>query len=362
MRRARRLKVLLDGTPLLGERTGIGRYTAALSEELASTPELDVRVVAFTLRGWRTLRTVIPHGATGRGLPVPARLLRSAWRKSTFPPIELLAGTTDVVHGTNFVLPPALWAGGVLTIHDLAFLDNDEERAAVEPDLPEIVQLSANRAAAVCTPTAAVADVVHERLGVPRDKLVVTPLGVDAAWFVARSPGRQLRSVLKLPSEYLLFVGWDGPRKGLRTLLEAHAADPSLPPLVIAGPGRSKVEDRVVRTGYLSDVDLRSVVAGAKALVMPSRDEGFGLPVLEALACGVPVVTTDVPALVEVAGGHAIHVPVGDVEALAVAMAKAASNSPSADTLTAWAEHAGSYSWRACAQATIAAYKKANRH
>ena len=83
---ASRTRVLLDGTPLLGSRTGIGRYTAALAEELASMPDVDMRAVAFTLRGWRKLRKVLPHGTRSRGMPVPARLLRRAWLKAPFPP------------------------------------------------------------------------------------------------------------------------------------------------------------------------------------------------------------------------------------------------------------------------------------
>ncbi|MCC5698860.1 glycosyltransferase, partial [Klebsiella pneumoniae] len=98
--------------------------------------------------------------------------------------------------------------------------------------------------------------------------------------------------------------GADGPRKGLADLLRVHR-DLDLPPLVVAGPGRAVRDERVIRTGYLTESELRRVVAGARALVLPSRDEGFGLPVLEAFACGVPVVCSDVPALREVSGGRA---------------------------------------------------------
>jgi glycosyltransferase involved in cell wall biosynthesis len=357
---AKALRVLLDGTPLLGHRTGIGRYTSALAEELASMPdEVDVRAVAFTLRGWRALRTVLPHGVQARGLPVSARLLRQCWLRVPFPPVELLAGVTDVMHATNFVLPPTIRAGGVVTIHDLAFLASPGDLPPSDARLPELVRQSAQRADVICTPTEAVARTVEERLGIGSDRIVVTPLGVDPAWFASRPPNDALRARLGLPSQYVLFVGAGGPRKGLETLLKAHATDTSLPPLVLAGPRQSGVDGRVIRTGYLADVDLRSVVAGASALVLPSRDEGFGLPVLEALACNVPVVCSDVPALREVSGGHALLTPVGDADALAHAMFEAVETPPNATAQAARRTHASGYTWRRCAEATLVAYHRA---
>lgn len=355
----RRLRVLIDGTPLLGQRTGVGRYTSALAEELASRSDVDIRAVAFTLRGWRALRSVLPHGVWARGLPCSARALRALWLRSSFPPVELIAGFTDVVHGTNFVLPVAARAGGVLTIHDLAFLDAPNELPPSDRELPELVRRSARRADVVCTPTKAVAESVRDRLGVPADRVMVTPLGVDPAWFAARPPGPELRARLGLPAEYLLFVGAEGPRKGLDVLRKAHQSTPGLPPLVLTGPGRSGMDGPILRTGYLPEVDLRSVVAGAAAVVLPSRDEGFGLPVLEALACNVPVVCSDVPALREVAGDQATLVPYNDPEALAAALQQALESPPSADVLAARRTHASAYTWRRCAEATLTAYHRA---
>jgi glycosyltransferase involved in cell wall biosynthesis len=353
------LRVLIDGTPLLGKRTGVGRYTAALAEELASTPGIDIRAVALTLRGWRALRFVLPHGVWARGLPAPARLLRNWWSRGTFPPIELIAGLADVVHGTNFVLPVPARAGGVLTIHDTAFLDAPGELPPSDRDLPVLVTLSAQRARVVCTPTRAVANAVIDRLGLPEDKVVVTPLGVDPAWFAARPPTDGMRQRLGLPKQYLLFVGAEGPRKGLDTLRRAYDAAPDLPPLVITGPSNPGVDGRIVRTGYLAEGELRSVVAGATAVVLPSRDEGFGLPVLEALACNVPVVCSDVPALREVAGGQANLVPYGDVDALAAALQATTVDPPPPSVLAARRAHAAEYTWHRCAQATITAYRRA---
>lgn len=353
------IRVLLDGTPLLGNRTGVGRYTAALAEELASMSEVDTRAVAFTLRGWRKLRKVLPHGSRARGMPVSARLLRRCWLRAPFPPVELFAGFTDVVHGTNFVLPAAMRAAGVVTIHDLAFLDAPDELPPSDEMLPRLVARSVERAAVVLTPTRAVAEVTAERLGVPPEKIVVTPLGVDPAWFTARPPSEVLRRRIGLPKQYLLFVGAAGPRKALGWLLKAHEVTPELPPLVLAGPGHHQRDDRVSSIGYLSDVDLRSVVAGASALVLPSRDEGFGLPVLEALACDVPVVCSDVPALREVSGGHASLVPHGEVEAMGTALTAALTTPPSPATLARRRAHAAEYTWRQTAELTVAAYRRA---
>ncbi|SFK22355.1 Glycosyltransferase involved in cell wall bisynthesis [Amycolatopsis sacchari] len=355
----RPLKVLLDGTPLLGARTGIGRYTASLAEELASRSDVDTRAVAFTLRGWRRLRHVLPHGARARGMPVAARLLRASWLHSPFPPVELFAGRADVVHGTNFVLPRSLRAAGVLTIHDLAFLDAPEELAPSDRELPRLVRQGAAQARVVCTPTEAVAETVAERLSVPREKIQVTPLGVDAAWFTGRPPNKETRERLRLPSEYLLYVGASNPRKGLDWLLKAHAAAPELPPLVFSGPGPVHVSGRARHAGYLSEVDLRNVVAGASALVLPSREEGFGLPVLEALACDVPVVCTDIPALREISGGYAHLVPYGDVDALVAALREAVSEVRDPSLSAERRAHAGGFTWRRCADATVEAYRRA---
>ncbi|GAB2753153.1 glycosyltransferase family 4 protein [Amycolatopsis magusensis] len=355
----RPLRVLLDGTPLLGVRTGIGHYTASLSEELASLSTVDTRAVAFTLRGWRRLRHVLPHGVRARGMPVAARLLRRSWLHGNFPPVELFAGSTDVVHGTNFVLPGIARAAGVLTIHDLAFIDAPEELSPSDRDLPVLVRRGAARADVICTPTVAVAEAVSARFEVPREKIVVTPLGVDPAWFTARPLSKEQRERLGLPSEYLLFVGAAGPRKGLPWLREAHAAAADLPPLVFTGPGKFELSDRSMRLGYLPPVDLRAVVAGAAALVLPSRDEGFGLPVLEAMACDVPVVCTDIPALAEVSGGYSRLVPYRDVDALIEALRSAVSDPHAASTSVSRRAHAASYTWRLCAEKTVDAYRQA---
>ncbi|UQS22623.1 glycosyltransferase family 4 protein [Amycolatopsis thermalba] len=357
----RALRVLLDGTPLLGDRTGIGRYTASLAEELASMSDVDMRAVAFTLRGWRRLRYVLPHGARARGMPVAARMLRKAWLRSAFPPIELFAGRADVVHGTNFVLPGAVRAAGVLTIHDLAFLDAPGELPPSDRELPELVRRGAARADVICTPTAAVADAVATRLDVDRAKVVVTPLGVDAAWFTGRPPDEPMRERLGLPERYLLFVGAAGPRKGLDWLLKAHAAAEDLPPLVFSGPGPAPGSPRSRRLGYLSERDLHNVMAGAAALVLPSRDEGFGLPVLEALASDVPVVCSDIPALREISGGFAHLAPYGEVDALIAALREAVAEPPLASRSIERRAHAASFTWRRTAETTLAAYRQATQ-
>ncbi|MCP2272300.1 glycosyltransferase family 4 protein [Actinokineospora diospyrosa] len=355
----RPIRVLIDGTPLLGNRTGIGRYTAALAEELASSSHVDMRAVAFTLRGWRGLRRVLPHGVRARGIPSPAGLLRAAWLRGNFPPVELFAGLTDVVHGTNFVLPAAFRAGGVLTVHNLSFLDYPEELSRFDTQLPELVRVSAHRAGVVCAPSKAVADLVVSRLGVAEEKVRVTPLGVDPAWFTARPPNPDLAKRLNLPREYLLYVGSPGPRKALDWLIKAHANTPALPPLVLVGPGHSASGGRVRTTGYLSEADLRSVMAGASALTLPSRDEGFGLPVIEAMACDVPVVCTDVPALREISGDHAHLVPFGEIDAMATALTEALENRLTPGKISERRAHAAGYTWRRCAELTVAAYRAA---
>jgi glycosyltransferase involved in cell wall biosynthesis len=216
----------------------------------------------------------------------------------------------------------------------------------------------------VCTPSGAVAAQVADRLGVPADRIVVTPLGVGREWLTAGPPTGALRARLRLPARYLLFVGAAQPRKGLDVLCDAHAAA-DLPPLVLAGPagwGQPLLaSSRIHPIGFLDDADLRSVVAGAAVLVLPSRVEGFGLPVLEAMASGVPVVCSDVPALREVSGGLATLVAPGDPVALAAALDSAVHDGAETDPAAATARraHAARHTWQACAAATVRAYSLA---
>ena len=372
------MRVAFDGTPLLGRRTGIGRYTEQLATALVARPDVALTATAFTVRGAGALPGAVPPGVRTRSLPVPARLLRAAWTHLEIPSVGLFSGPADVFHGTNFVLPPTGRAGGVVTIHDLAYLTMPDAVDDTSRRLRDLVPRGLARAAAVCTPSRAVADQVLDAYGPAVPEVVVTSLGVDPRWLQVETPDSEKRRLLGLPGDYFLFVGTREPRKDLATLLAAYAAlraqAPSvgardeaapIPTLLLVGPdgwgpGQQPAPGVVVR-GYLATDQLRTVVAGARALVMPSRDEGFGLPALEGLAAGVPVIVSDVPALIEATGGHADVFPAGDVDALAELLSAASAASafdPAApEERRLRREYAAGWTWQRCADATVAAYR-----
>jgi glycosyltransferase involved in cell wall biosynthesis len=361
-------RVVLDATPLLGPRTGVGRYVEHLVRELAGRPGLDLVATAFTLRGAGALPAAVPPEVRVRHRPAPARALQAVWERLDLPPVEWLAGRADVVHGTNFVLPPLRRAGGVLTVHDLSYLRYPETVAAASLRYRTLVPRGLRRAAVVLTPSHAVAEEVRAEYGLG-DRVRATPLGVDAAWFDAVPFTPAELAGRGLPDRYLLFVGTVEPRKGLPTLLAAlrarHEEDPDTPPLVLAGPPgwgpaletAGLPAGAVHVTGYLETAELRRLVAGAALLAFPSVYEGFGLPPLEAFAAGVPVVASDLPVVREVTGGLATLAPVGDADALAGALGTALGAAPDRDALRA---HARGFSWAATAAATHAAYVDAD--
>ena len=362
------MKVGLDATPLLGVRTGIGRYVAELVSALADCPDRpDLTLVPFTWRGARDLPAALPPHVTAevRTTRAPARLLRAAWSRTPLPPVELLAGAVDVFHGTNFVLPPRARAAGVVTVHDLTFLHHPEWVTRDSRRYRTLVPRSIAAADVVCTPTRAVADQVHAAYGVAAERLAVTPLGVGAEWF-ATHPAPSV----PVPENYVLFIGALEPRKNLATLIRGYAdllaAEPTAPPLVLAGPAgwgdalplHRLPAGKVVLPGYLAPPDLHAVVARAAVLAYPSLDEGFGLPPLEAFAAGTPVVASDLPALREVLGGHARFVSPTDPTALAGAISRTLTDG-GPTTAAARRDHARRWTWAGCATATLAAYRRA---
>jgi glycosyltransferase involved in cell wall biosynthesis len=376
------VRVGLDATPLLGPRTGVGRYVAGLAEALAGLagPEpAELVLVPFSWRGTRDLPAAAPRGPRVRHgrRRVPARLLQAAWARLPWPPVEWLSGPVDVFHATNFAAPPTRRAAVVVTVHDLTYLRHPEMVTDASARYRTLVPRALQRGAVVCTPTAAVASEVADEYHLPPDRLVVTPLGVDDTWRHAASPDPAWLAAHDLPPRYLLFVGNREPRKNLPTLLAAYrqllvgvgvgAGSTTVPPLVLVGPpgwgdalDTAGLPPGAVRTpGYLLQPDLARVVAGAAAVVVPSWYEGFGLPALEALACGTPVVASDLPALREVLGDQAELAPPGDPAALAAALARVLDDPGGEPARAARRTRAAGFTWEACAQATLPAYRLA---
>ncbi len=253
-------------------------------------------------------------------------------------------GRARVVHGTNYVLPPPRRAASVVNVHDLSFVRYPELVSTASLAYRDLVPRAVARADAVLALTRAAADEIAEAYGVEDSKLHVAHLGIDRGWF---APAQRPASA---PSSYFLAVGTVEPRKGLDVLLKAYRslldAGEDVPPLVLAGQSgwgpelqRAQIPpDLLIETGFVDQESLISWVANATALVFPSRYEGFGLPPLEALAAGTPVVASDLPALREVLGSHASFVPPDDVDALREALLQTLATPPDEDARNAGLE------------------------
>ena len=344
----------IDATPLLGRRTGVGTYVAGLLDGLAATGTEAV-LTAFTWRGTEGLPDTHPHAPRR----FSARVLQEAWTRADWPPVEWLCGRVDVFHGTNFVCPPARSAAGVVSIHDLAFVRHTDTVTPATLRYRTLVRRALRRGAVALCLTEAMAGEVADHYGLPPERVAVARPGVAASWFAPPGP-----RPAGLPEEYLLFVGNREPRKNLPVLLDALARLPEAPPLVLVGPPgwgpAIEASPRVLLPGYLSEPDLVAAVAHARALVFPSRHEGFGLPPVEALATGTPVVASDLPVLREVLGDHAAYAAAGDADALAGAIAAtlaAGDGGPKAKA--ARAAHARQYTWRRCGVEAVAGYERA---
>jgi glycosyltransferase involved in cell wall biosynthesis len=335
------MKVILDYRPALKDRTGVGEWVHQLAHHLlrlksAGEPAAaDVDVTLWT-SSWRDRPTPSSvaelEGATLIDRRIPVRPLTWAWNRAGWPTVETLTSRTfDVVQSTTPLLLPSRSGLRACTVYDLDFLAHpDRAWAEMRRDYPRLVHSHAARADMVVTISEHSKREIHQRLGVAADRVVVCRPGVPS-WIAASAPPRQVRS-----RGYVLFVGTLEPRKNVRGLLAAYRLmverDPDAPKLVLAGrvtPAASAwvaeslappLAGRVDVLGYVPDDRRAALYRGAQVLVLPSFEEGFGLPVLEAMALGVPVVASTAGALPEVVGtaGHLVD-PV-DVAALARAM------------------------------------------
>jgi len=366
------LRVALDATPLLGTRTGVGMFTAHLFEQLAHRDDIHPVAFAVTWRGRHVLSAELPAAVEVVDRPLPARPLRAAWGRAAHPRIETLIGAIDVVHGTNFVVPPASKAGTVVTVHDLTSLHFPDICTRDVRQYPRLLRAAIRRGAFVHAVSRFVAHEVVELLGAPVDRVATVHQGVPEVPAADPGEGHRLAGAIR----YVLALGTAEPRKELPLLVQAFdrvAGDRDGTRLVIAGPegwGEDPLRDaietarhrsRIVRLGWVPDSARAALLRGATLLAYPSRYEGFGFPPLEAMSVGVPVVATATGSLPEVLGDAARLVPVQDAEALAEAMAGVLDDDGERERLVkAGQAQAERYSWKRCADGLAELYRRAS--
>ncbi|MEX2015013.1 MAG: glycosyltransferase family 1 protein [Candidatus Hydrogenedentales bacterium] len=365
------MRVGIDIGPLAGERTGVGNYCYFLLKHLLQ-------------QGRHEYVGLCP--ATGRpdlnGLPLayrrialPTRILYRTWDAFGLPQVDTRLGGVDVYHATNYVLPPTRRAKRVVTVHDLAFI------AVPELCSPKIAGIFGKNIGRYCREADAI--LVYSEstkldlrrfLDVDETKIFATPMAVDTAFApVDRDTAKeQVYVKYGVAGPFLLFVSTLEPRKNVVGLLEifARLAKEFPHKLVLIGSvgwnaqpmfdaiTRLGIGDRVVRPGYVPHGELPLFYSTADAFVFPTHYEGFGLPLLEALACGCPVVASDNTSVPEVTGDAALLAAADDVDAQAANVRRVLTDEAlRAELIEKGFVQAKRFSWDRCAADTAAVYE-----
>lgn len=364
--------ITIDYTPAYEQGGGIGRYVRELVKALAHQQPDNYRYKLFV------------SGATSPALPPlpnpdfrwqPTRLtpkwLARLWHRARIPlPVEAFVGSTALYHATDFTLPPTLpRTRTLLTVHDLSFVRVPEAASpSLKAYLDAVVPRSVRRADHVLADSQATKDDLIELYQTPPDKITVLLSGVDHHFHQITDPASLLTMRIKYKlgdRPYILSVGTVQPRKNYIRLVQAlhwlreHGYDLSL--VIVGGKGwldapiyttihDLNLTDYVHFTGFADEADLPALYSGAVCVALPSLYEGFGIPVLEGMACGVPVVTSNISSLPEVAGDAALTIDPYDLDALIASLVKLIDDTALRETLIARGlTRAAQFTWDASA-------------
>jgi glycosyltransferase involved in cell wall biosynthesis len=369
------MRIGLDGYPLSEPRTGVGHYTLELARALAVAHPGD----QFELVSPKPFAESVGERklvSNLRFIKAKSSWIRGHWW-SVGLPLYAKRAALDLFHGTNFELP--LWnrRRTVLTIHDLSALRYPElHRPRMARRARVRLPLAAKLARAIITPTEAVKFEVCDQFRLKPDKVSAIHEAPRSLFRpLHREETIEIRKRLGIEDQFLLFVGTLEPRKNLLTLLKAfdqifrHTS--WRPQLVVAGGEgwlmdetfsfmkESGINEHLRLVGYLNDDELRALYSSCKAFIYPSLYEGFGLPPLEAMACGAPVVASRIPALQETLRDAAILIEPVDIDGLAKAIIDILENEEGCRAMSSIGlKHVAQFSWEKAATLTYEVYKQ----
>ena len=373
--------VAIDYTPAIRQQAGIGRIIRGqVAALIAAAAGLDLRLfVVGRVDETERRQAPLPLHTT----PVDERNMVRIWHRLDvpLPRVEwFTGGPLDLLHATDFVLPPSNARRKLLTIHDLAFLFYpDAAMPSLHRYLNVVVPRSVRRADALVADSQHTAHDLNEQWQVPLERITVVQGAVDHAHFRPVGDPQQLAKVRQRyglgERPYVLALSRLEPRKNFVRLIEAFAAartEARLPHRLIIGGRKgwlyeaifARVQELglaedVLFPGFIADADLPALYSGAAFFAYPSLYEGFGLPIVEAMACGAPVLTGDNSCLPEAGGPGALYVRAEDVDSIAEGIVRLATDAAlAAELAAAGHEHAGGFTWERSAQQLLSAYRK----